>query len=99
MTTTDPRRRAQALVGGLREGTARAALRAFVRGRDEEGRRLLARAGFAGIDAWLDDAVFYEALLDALEHRIAPADDDEDADSVDTAPYDLLPGGWSPGPG
>ena len=89
----DPRRMAMSLVGSLREGLARAALRAFVRGRDDEARRLLRRTCFVDLDRWLADPVFVEWLLEALEYRISPpepGDDRTEPDTVDTEPYDLL---------
>jgi hypothetical protein len=85
----DPRRMAMSLAGSLREGTARAVLRAFVRGRDEEARRLLSRTGFVDLDAWLADPLFLEWLLEGLEYRIAP--DVDESDSADTEPYELAP--------
>lgn len=89
----DPRRMAMALAGSLREGTARALLRAFVRGRDDEARRLLLRTGFVDADEWLGNPVFLEWLLEGLEYRVAPdVDGDEsEPDTIDTEPYELPP--------
>ena len=89
----DPRRMAMSLVGSLREGTARAVLRAFVRGREDEARRLMRRTGFVDLDRWLADPVFAEWLLEALDDRVSPpeaGDDRTEPDAVDTEPYDLL---------
>jgi len=90
----DPRRMAMSLVGSLREGTARALLRAFVRGRDDEARQLLQRTGFVDVEAWLADETFYEWLLEGLEHRVAPADPVDEVsepDTIETEPYELPP--------
>ena len=93
MSVDDPRRMAMALVGSLRDGAARATLRAFVRGREEEALRLLRRTGFGDLEGWLADPVFYEWLLEGLDYRISPPDLDAGADTVpdaiDTEPYDL----------
>ena len=87
----DPRRMAMALVGSLREGTARAVLRAFVRGREDEARRLMRRTGFVDLDRWLADPVFSEWLLEALDDRVSPPDaDDRTSPDAVTEPYELL---------
>lgn len=90
--SADSRRLAVAVVASLREGTARALLRAFVRGRVEEGRRLLLRHPLVDdVDLRLADPVFVEWLLEALDLRISPPDPTEPSapDEVDTEPYEL----------
>jgi hypothetical protein len=74
----DRRRVATILASRIRRATVRAIFRASIRGRHDEVHALLAEACGplpAGCD--LSDPEFLDDLLDALEYRISPPDDED----------------------
>jgi hypothetical protein len=78
MFDDDPRRNAIILADLLGDGAVRWVFRALIRDRDDDARQHLATAlgpRVAALD--LADPVLREALLDALEYRISPPDDED----------------------
>lgn len=88
--SAEARRAASEVARGMRLGAARAALRAFVRGQEDEGWALVTRAAGAPlVQALRTDPQAVERLLEALEFRVSPElDDDEDPDEVATRIHD-----------
>ncbi|MEQ1571737.1 MAG: hypothetical protein ABMA64_39275 [Myxococcota bacterium] len=70
----DPRAEALHIVDHLSDGVVRAVFRALIRDRDPEAR---ARLAAAGQPADVADPDLREWLLEALEYRISPPDDDD----------------------
>lgn len=86
MFDEDPRRDAVILADLLREGTVRAVFRALIRNRDEEALAHLRTALGSGVERLdLGEPVFREWLIEVLEYRISPPDDE---DLGPTSPFD-----------
>lgn len=78
MYDADPRIEAFRIVDQLRDGAVRAVFRALIHDRDHEAQaRLVAILGGAARELDLAEPVLREWLLEALEYRISPPDDED----------------------
>lgn len=78
MFDTDPRTEAMHTVDLLHEGAVRAVFRALIAERDHEAQaRLIAEIGPRARSLDLGEPIFREWLLEALEYRISPPDEDD----------------------
>ncbi|MEZ4235096.1 MAG: hypothetical protein R3F59_02825 [Myxococcota bacterium] len=98
MFDDDPRRDAWLVARHLPDSAARRLLCDLVRGRDDDARRRLRRVFGAEAELLdLRDGVFREWLLESLEYRISPPDDEDPGPALpdpadagpdgDTAPW------------